>query len=372
MTETLARPDSLNGPTRTDDFVDVIRDAGIAGAGGAGFPSYSKWTHLDDVDALLMNHQESEPNYFIDKWLGQEHPAAFAALFDTLLDSFLDVVVVGAKRKDRAYLQELEALTDGTVRLPADLPLDPAEESGVVFAYTDSTYQYGMESVLLNVVADTVIGDDLPMDHGWIVQNTETLYNISQAWTDRRPVTRTHVHVGGEVPDHRFLDVPIGTPLRAVLDRAYPDGFSLPSDAVLVSGGPGWCFPIEAAPETASVCKHTNGLMVLDAETVEQNTFGGGRIDVLESYDWTDRQMETEPTATVDPDVVRLPLLTNPDLSGVVQASTPLVGVGDSVTAGERVAAPTLDGVSLPQHASIDGTVTAVEESHITIRADRP
>lgn len=166
MTGPILRTNRSDWPEIQPDGVELIHDAGVAGAGGAGFPSYTKWEHANSTDYLLMNHQESEPNYYIDKWIGEEYAEEFAILFDLLLDEVFDVIVVGAKWKDREYLAELEVKTSGTVHPPDELPLDPEDESGVVFAYTENQYQYGMESVLLNTVADTVIGEDLPMDHG--------------------------------------------------------------------------------------------------------------------------------------------------------------------------------------------------------------
>lgn len=365
MTETLV---AGKRPTAAD-IVAAIRDAGVAGAGGAGFPTYSKWERIDEVDALLVNHQESEPNYFIDKWLGREHSTAFASLFEFLLDELLDVVVVSAKYKDRGNLRALERLTDGTIYPPRQLPVAPSEESGVVFAYTDDTYQYGMESVLLNVVADTVIGDGLPMDYGWLVQNTETLYNVSRAWTEREPVVRSYIHVGGNVSQHRFLDVPVGTPARTVLDAAGLSGGELAPDSCLVTGGPGWCFPVDDSAEEFGVRKHTNCLMVLDRATADQHTLGGGRIDLLEATNWTERAFETEPSERIEPETVHVPLVTNPDI-GAVEPSAPTVAVGETVETGDRIADPSATGVSIPQHASVDGIVTAVEETTITIEAE--
>ncbi|GAB3666311.1 NADH dehydrogenase subunit [Halopiger thermotolerans] len=348
---------------------DLIRAAGVAGAGGAGFPSYAKWTALEDVDSLLVNHQESEPNYRIDKWLGKTKAETFAALFDVLLEQAFDLIVVSAKWKDRdEYVRELEAETDGTVIRPDELPLDRDEESGVVFAYTENTYQYGMESVLLKTVDGTVIGNDLPTDHGWLVQNTETLYNIARAFTDGTPVTRKYVHVSGDVPRDRFLEAPIGTPASELLRAADCPAETLPEDAVLADGGPGWCFPVDAPPADYGVRKHTNCLLVLDADTVAENTYGEGRIDVLEADEWTDREIETEPTATLEPSRVRIPLVTNPE-PDVVEPAEPTVEVGDHVDVGDQIARPNADGISNPQHASIDGEVTAVSASAIEIES---
>lgn len=372
MAQEALRPDRLSDwPSMRGNGVECIRDAGIAGAGGAGFPSYAKWEQVASTDYLLVNHQESEPNFFVDKWLGKSRAAEFASLFDNLLEDAFEAVVVSAKWTDRdEYMTELEAETGGTVVPPDELPLDMETKSGVIFAYTDARYQYGMESVLLNVVADTVIGSDLPTDHGWLVQNTETMANIHRALTDGTPVTHTYVHVDGAVPRHRFLKVPIGTPASVLLSAAGRPPDELPSDTVLASGGPGWCFETETPPDEFVADKSTNGLLVLGKSTVADNMLGDGRIDVLESRDWASGSMETEPTATIEPDVVHIPLITNSDFEGTVNPSIPTVESGDRVETGAVVATPPPNGIGIPHHASIDGEVTAVTETCIEITAE--
>lgn len=80
----------------------VLRESGVAGAGGAGFPSAVKWEQLDNVHSLLINHQESEPGYYSDKWLVREHASEFAAFLDGLLDAgAFERIVVGTKAKYR-------------------------------------------------------------------------------------------------------------------------------------------------------------------------------------------------------------------------------------------------------------------------------
>lgn len=350
------------------EIATTLRNAGVAGAGGAGFPTHAKWERLDDLDCLLLNHQESEPNYYIDKHLGKTHVEEFASLFDALLSEAFDLVVVCAKETKREeWMTELEAATDGAVYEPEDLPLDADAESGVVFAYTEDRYEYGMESVLLRMVADVVVGSDLPMDHGWIVQNTETMHNMLGALAGSEPVTRKYVHVDGNVPDHRFLDVPVGTPADVLLEVAGRDPASLDGE-ILADGGPGWCFAIDGRPADFGVTKRTNGVLVLDEDVAAENTLGNDRINVLNPLDWT-TDHETEPK-TVEPDVVRIPLVTNPDFGDLVATSRPIVDEGDAVEAGEMIAVPGQDGISNAQHASIDGVVTEVTGTHVEIRAE--
>ncbi len=351
------------------DLAERIRDAGIAGAGGAGFPSYAKWTHADDVDYLMVNHQESEPNFLKDRWIGQRSGKQLARLFDALLEEVFDVIVIGTKYHYRGmWLGTLEEHTEAKVYEPDDLPIDPEEESGVVVAGTEDRYEFGMESVLLRLTTDTVVGSDLPVDHGWIVQNTETLFNIHRALTHDEPVTHKYIHIDGDTPRHRFLKVPVGTPGSALLEAAGRPG-GPGNREVLADGGPGWSFEIERSPEMFGVRKRTNCLLIIDKQLVEENKLGGGRINILGPQEWKAREFESEPTA-LTPDRVRVPLVSNPAFEGVVSASIPEVAPGDLVRAGDRIARPAEDGISIPQHASIDGEVTAVTEHHVTIERE--
>jgi Na+-translocating ferredoxin:NAD+ oxidoreductase RnfC subunit/DNA-directed RNA polymerase subunit RPC12/RpoP len=355
----------LDGAVQSE-LATTIRNAGISGAGGAGFPTHAKWNRLDEVDHLLVNHQESEPNFYIDKWLGREYADEFAQFFEALLDGPLQTVVVGAKAKDREeWMGPLEDATDGAVYGPDDLPFDPETESGVVFAYTEDRYEYGMESVLLRLVANTVIGDDLPMDHGWIVQNTETLHNVLRTLTSEEAMTRKYVHVDGNVSEHRFLDAPVGTPAATLLERAGRSLEDLADDEILADGGPGWCFEIQRSPSSFGIRKRSNCVLVLDEGVVRENTLGAGRINVVKALEWDDDH-ETEPVR-IEPDRVQIPLLSNPAFEGTVARSQPIVERGENVDAGQMIAVPDDAGISNAQHASIPGRVTAVSESHVEI-----
>ena len=344
-----------------------IRDAGVAGAGGAGFPSYAKWTNLDDINYLLMNHQESEPNYYSDKWLAREYAEEFTSLFKWLLEDIFDAIVVGSKEKYREqWISPLEEATGGTIHRPEDLPLDVEEESEVTFAYTDDIYDYSEEQVLLMIAVGTRIGRDLPTEHGWIVHNTETMYNISRALSGGTPVTRKIVHVDGNTPSHRCLDVPIGTTGETLLEAAGVDPADLGPNQVLADGGPGWCYKIEEPPAEFGTRKRTNAVLVLDRDVVDEHTEQEGRINVLEARDWHDREHEVEPSK-LDPDLVRIPLITNAAYEGFVAPSEPCVEPGDSVSVGDVVAEPGEGEVAIPQHASIEGTVTGITDTHVII-----
>lgn len=349
---------------------DQLRAAGVAGAGGAGFPSAAKWEQLDDVHSLLVNHQESEPNYYTDKWLAQQHAEEFAAFFDGLLEAgAFERIVIGTKEKYRdKWMAELEAATGASTYGSDDLPAEVDEIDGTAIAYTDDMYDFSEEQVLLMVTVGERIGRDLPTEHGWIVHNTETLWNAYRALDSGTPVTRKYVHVDGDTPNHRCLDVPVGTPASTLLEAADLPPEELPDDAVLADGGPGWCYAIEESPDEFGTRKRTNAILVLDEDVVEEYTEQEGRINVLDQRDWTDREHETSPTE-LNPDYVRIPLITNAAYEGLVAVPDPVVEEGDEVSVGDVVAEPIEGEISETQHASIDGEVVAVTDTHVEIRA---
>jgi Na+-translocating ferredoxin:NAD+ oxidoreductase RnfC subunit len=365
------------GSVDPENLSRTFQRAGLSGAGGSGFPTYAKWQRTDEAHSLLLNNQESEPNCYVDKWLVDEYADQFAALFDVLLDSSLERVIIGAKATDRnPWLRSLEAATEGTVYHPEDLPMDVDETSGVVFAYSKDTYECGMENVLLQRVADTILGKDLPIDYGWIIQNTETAYNMCQTLAHDEPVLRKFVHLDGYRSDGRRLspqmfDVPVGTSVAALFKAAGIDPDNLGKDRVIADGGPGWCFKIQRPADRYGIRKHTNCVLLLDETTVAEHTYGNGRIDVREPLNWSADEPATQPE-TVDPDRVHVPIVTNETYGELVAESEPTVEFGDLVDEGQVVANPVEEGqgFSVTHHAPIAGQVSDVTPREVEIRRE--
>lgn len=349
---------------------EILRRCGVAGAGGAGFPAYVKWSDLEETHALLVNHEESEPNFYSDKWLMREHADAYAELFEGLLGGVLNLIVIGAKWKHREpWMGPLEAAVDPAIYEPDELPLDPGSESGVVIAYTEPLYDLSQEPSLLWTTVGVQLGRDLPAEHGWIVQNSETVHNIYRALRHEDPVIRKYVHVDGETPRHRHFHVPLGTTADRLLRESGLEAGRPGNGNVLVDGGPGWCSLVDEPAGDYGVSKRTNAVMVLDEAMVEscRDDFEEHRINALDARDWTGRQHEVEPTA-VTPDRVIVPLIDNPAFAGTVTPARPVVSEGDAVEAGDVIAEPA-EGISLPAHASVAGVVRTVDERGIVIEA---
>lgn len=349
-------------------LADIIKDAGITGCGGAGFPTYAKYDAPQEV--LVVNAQESEPGYFIDKWIHKTHVDAFVDLFGYFKDWGIKKVVVGAKDKDRAWFEGLvsatgAAVVDSTGRNRTD---PHTLEQDVVFSFTDDRYAFGKEGALLLVVAQTKIPPgEYPKHHGYIVNNSQTLLNIHQALTTNKPVTRKYVHVFGETPRHVFLDVPVGTPVADLFEEAGTSVGEVETKGfVVVEGGPGWFHKVD--PGIHAVTRRTNSILVIDPAFRDPN----GK-DVLpgRGQEGYPRRPETEmakaPSPPGDIPVVRVPLIDNPDFAGVVKPGVPSVEVGREVSVGDVIAKAADEGFSLPCHASIAGKVSSITEHFIEI-----
>ena len=354
---------------------EILKDAGITGAGGAGFPTWVKYEAPQPT--LLVNAQESEPGYFIDKWLHVEKAAELLDLLAWMRGWGVTRCVVGAKLKDRPSFEAMEKLAgvdsggarmlDCTGRNRHVLADQPEP---VLFAYTDDKYPFGMETALLLIVAQQKVPQgQRPNQHGYIVSNTETLWNVYKALTSSTPVTEKYVHVYGATPRHTFREVPVGTPASVVLADA---GLSLEEIAarglVIVDGGPGWYDVVD--PATAVVRRRTNALLALDPTVVDLT-----KKDVLPGpnrvgYPLPETVFSTAPSSLPTPPSVRLPLVDNPKFAavGVVAPALPSVAVGQHVEVG-AVVATAGEGISLPVHASIKGTISAVDETFVEITA---
>lgn len=348
---------------------EVLREGGVSGCGGAGFPTWAKYTAPQPF--LVVNAQESEPGYFIDKYLHQAKAAELHSLLDHLRVNHLSPggkVVVAAKLKDKPFVEVMEQFApsfrvlDCTGRNRHNLK---EQTEPLLFAYTDDRYPFGMETALLLIVAQQKIPQgERPSQHGFIVSNTETLWNIHNLLLTGAPVTTKLVHVYGATPKHTFREVAVGTPAAVVLEDAGMGVDEIEGRGfVVVDGGPGWFERVD--PRTAVVSRRTNSFLVLDPAVVDVT-----QKDVFDKpnkpgYPRAETQFQTTPTS-LSTTTVRVPLVDNPNFKAVRPALA-TVAVGQKVRRGERIASADPEGVSLDCHASIDGTVIDVSVRGVDI-----
>jgi Na+-translocating ferredoxin:NAD+ oxidoreductase RnfC subunit len=223
----------------------AIAEAGVVGAGGAGFPTHVKLA--GKADTVLINAAECEPLLHKDKEI-------LNAYADEVLEG-LQVAMrlvgasdgwIGIKEK---YHEVIDALR---LRLP----------SGVQIALLRDTYPAGDEFILVYDVLGRVIPPGgIPLQVGAVVINVETALNIMQA--DRRPVVEKFLTVAGAVAEPVTLRVPIGVTLAQCVAAA---GGPTIHDARYLVGGV-MMGHLEDNHE-ALVDKRTGGIVVLPEDHV--------------------------------------------------------------------------------------------------------
>jgi len=226
-----------------------VFDAGVIGAGGAGFPTYKKL--VTGVDLLVVNAAECEPLLASDRYLMRHNAAQVVAGIQAVVSSCkIARVVIGTKAH---YTAEIAALQQAITDVGAAI-----EIVGV-----DSFYPAGDEQVLIyEVTGRTVPPGGIPLDLGIVVMNVTTIFNVAAATTGQA-VTRRLVTVTGQVQTPVIVDAPVGSLVRDLVAAA---GGATTDPYVFVRGGPmmGKYYPMSSA-ETLGYGKADGGLVVLPA-----------------------------------------------------------------------------------------------------------
>ena len=227
---------------KTDELKTIMRDSGIAGAGGAGFPAYAKLS--DKTDTLILNCAECEPLFRLHRQLLRRHSGEIIRTLHIMCEclgakNFVIALKRGYQTTAEAVERDIASYDEGSV------------------CYLREVYPAGDEIVLIyDALGRVVPAGGLPIDVGVTVFNVETVLNISRAFTGI-PVVRKYVTVGGAVQNPQTFCVPIGTPLTDLVELA---GGKTMEDTVLLSGGP---MTGHIAGEDETVTKTTNGVLVL-------------------------------------------------------------------------------------------------------------
>ncbi len=227
------------------DIKAILRESGIVGAGGAGFPSYGKIA--PGADTLVINGAECEPLLHTDFEILRQHMTEVMAGAELLAaEAGISRVILGIEQHNATALglehgQSLGKLSTLHV-LPDMYPM--GDEITLIYEATGRLVQPG----------------SLPITQGVIVYNVETLYNFYQAATTGKPLTEKWLTVGGDIGKSYVLRVPIGTRVRDLLASL---DLRVPATHRLLSGGPSMGKVVN--PNAEIVTKTTKGLLILPA-----------------------------------------------------------------------------------------------------------
>ncbi|MGD8174681.1 electron transport complex subunit RsxC [Marinimicrobium sp. ARAG 43.8] len=228
-------------------ILDKIRSAGVAGLGGAGFPTSVKLNPRADhnIHTLIINGTECEPYITAD---------------DILMQTRADEVIAGTRLLARLLNQPervLIGIEDNKPKAIAALQ-SAAEGQGIDVVVFPTKYPSGGEKQLIQILTgQEVPSGQIPASIGVVCQNVGTTVAAWRAVRYGEPlVSRITTLVGEALDTQRNVEVLLGTPISFLLEE---HGFDAAKASRLVMGGPmmGFALPDPTVP----VIKTTNCIL---------------------------------------------------------------------------------------------------------------
>lgn len=199
----------------------LVEQAGIVGAGGAGFPTHVKVNAK--AEYVIINGAECEPLLRVDQQLMALEAEKLLSALQLLVDH------VGA-------LEGIVALKDHYHNAVNALqPLMPKFPK-LRLHLMGNFYPAGDEQIMVYEVTKRIIPEGgIPLNVGVIVTNVETALNVYNAYYNEKPVTDKYVTVTGSVLERKTFKVPLGVTVRELIAMA--GGATIPN-FVVINGGP--------------------------------------------------------------------------------------------------------------------------------------
>jgi electron transport complex protein RnfC len=247
------------------ELLACVKDAGIVGLGGAGFPTHVKLAPPPSakVDILVLNGAECEPYLTTDHRIMLEEPEQVVEGAKILL-TILGVKegIIGIELNKADAIQELTKAAAAS-----------SDRDGLNIRVQGLRVKYpqGSEKQLIYALTGRAVpGGGLPFDVGVVVQNISTTLAIYEAATMHKPLYEKVVTISGRgIKRQANLKVKVGTLLSDVVE--YLGGTT--DDLVkIVSGGPMMGFAISTLD--APIVKTTSGILFLNKQETDLSPHG--------------------------------------------------------------------------------------------------
>ncbi len=225
------------------ELISAVKENGVAGAGGAGFPTYAK---IDKkADTIILNCAECEPLLKVHRQLLQKYAYEIMWTLDMMAESVeAEKVIIAVKE---VYTKTVEAVNSNLDSFPKlRLKLLP------------EVYPMGDEVVLIyEATGRKVLPGSIPIEAGIAVFNVETVFNIYKAVMKQEPVYSKYLTLAGEVKTPMTVKALIGMSVEKAVELA---GGTAIKEPVYFMGGP---MTGSIVNPYDTVTKTTNAILVL-------------------------------------------------------------------------------------------------------------
>ncbi len=239
-----------------EDVIDIIKEAGIVGMGGACFPTHVKLSpkNESDIDTIIVNGAECEPYLTSDYRRMIEEPQKVITGLEivvNLFDRARGIIAIEDNKPDAIKI--LKKLAKGKPRISVRV--------------LKTKYPQGAERQLIYASTGRYINSKmLPADAGVIVHNVDTIISIYEAVIEGKPLMSRVVTVTGDcISDPRNFIVPLGTSFRELIEAA--GGYKI-DPAKVIAGGPMMGKAVFSLD--IPVTKGTSAILALSHDDVEE------------------------------------------------------------------------------------------------------
>jgi electron transport complex protein RnfC len=235
-----------------DALINLIKEAGIVGMGGACFPTHIKLTPPPDkkIDSIIVNAAECEPYLTCDHRMMLEKTNEIVKGLKIILHMFPGVKgYIGIENNKPDAIEAMKKAVNG--------------ESNIEVKELKTKYPQGAEKQLIYAITGREVpSGKLPADAGCVVQNVDTVYEIYNTVLNGRPLMERVVTVTGEaIKEPKNFRVKFGTSYMELIEAA--GGFK--EDPVkVISGGP--MMGMSLSTLDVPVIKGTSGILCLTKE----------------------------------------------------------------------------------------------------------
>ncbi|MDH4274751.1 MAG: electron transport complex subunit RsxC [Gammaproteobacteria bacterium] len=226
-----------------------IRDAGIVGMGGAGFPTAVKLNPgpKNKIDTLILNGAECEPYITCDDLLMRERPEEIIEgmrVMLHILGAANGVIAIESNKQEayRCMLAAVQAVRDAALEV----------------IMIPTIYPTGGEKQLIKVLTGREVpARGLPANIGVVMQNVATAAAVYRAVVLGEPLVSRYLTLAGGVPHACNLEVLLGTPIQFLIEELH--GVRTTVDKIIM-GGPMMGFALHS--DQAPVIKTTNAILL--------------------------------------------------------------------------------------------------------------
>ncbi|MDQ9093475.1 electron transport complex subunit RsxC [Pseudoalteromonas haloplanktis] len=237
-----------------EQLIDIIHDRGIAGMGGAGFPTYIKADSRKAIEYFIVNAVECEPYITADDMLMREYASGIIAgieIMQQLLTPTLTIVGIEDNKPEAIAAMQTAA----------------AHNDKIIIQTVPTVYPSGGEKQLIQLLTNKEVpSGGIPADIGVLVQNVGTLFAVNQAVFEGKPLIERVITVtGNTIHNPGNVWALLGTEIKHLLDC---QGFSPVPQQRVVMGGPMMGFTLPTV--RIGVVKTTNCILAPDHEELAE------------------------------------------------------------------------------------------------------